>query len=67
VLTKENKLLLIVYICSKLTEVCHSISRLKQKNASGYFPLVPFSVFGIPATWQQIQMENGSPGYTGIH
>jgi hypothetical protein len=50
--TKENKCLFSVSFCSKQIEFVVSVFRLQKTNRNCSFPLVLFSVWGIPETWR---------------
>jgi hypothetical protein len=62
---KENKPL--IYVSSKLLEVCRFRFLFAANNGRCHFLLVPFSVCGILETWRtetgRHQTENGGPDY----
>jgi hypothetical protein len=45
------------FVCSKQTEVCGFHFPFAEKNVSYRFPLIPFSVCGIPETWRYEDTE----------
>ncbi len=64
--TKENKLPFFIFICSKQTEVCHFHFPFAANRQKLRFPLVLFSICGIPETWGHghgiIEMETEKHG-----